>query len=115
MKSPVFSKPYMPHVFSVRITHACSERLETFKRPVEFAAPTIQVEIGRSDCEKGNLFADHLKTVFTQNACAVVVDLPSIVSSPPHPVTFEFREVQNVIANLNPKKAGGIDGISNRC
>ncbi|GBP10987.1 hypothetical protein EVAR_90872_1, partial [Eumeta japonica] len=30
-----------------------------------------------------------------------------------HPVTFEFREVQN-IANLNPKKAPGIDGISNK-
>ncbi|GBP11460.1 Probable RNA-directed DNA polymerase from transposon X-element [Eumeta japonica] len=38
----------------------------------------------------------------------------STVSSPPHPVTFEFREVQNVIANLNPKKAPGIDGISNK-
>ncbi|GBP08695.1 Probable RNA-directed DNA polymerase from transposon X-element [Eumeta japonica] len=83
--------------------------------PVEFKPPyAIQVDWARSDCEKGNLFADHLKTVFTPNACADVVDLPSTVSSPPHPVTFEFREVQNVIANLNPKKAPGIDGISNK-
>ncbi|GBP97488.1 Probable RNA-directed DNA polymerase from transposon X-element [Eumeta japonica] len=86
------------------------------KRPVEFKPPlrNSSGDWARSDCEKGNLFADHLKTVFTPNACADVVDLPSTVSSPPHPVTFEFREVQNVIANLNPKKAPGIDGISNK-
>ncbi|GBP11255.1 Probable RNA-directed DNA polymerase from transposon X-element [Eumeta japonica] len=86
------------------------------KRPVQFKPPlrNSSGDWARSDCEKGNLFADHLKTVFTPNACAEVVDLPSTVSSPPHPVTFEFREVQNVIANLNPKKAPGIDGISNK-
>ncbi|GBP15457.1 Probable RNA-directed DNA polymerase from transposon X-element [Eumeta japonica] len=61
------------------------------KRPVEFKPPyAIQVEIGHEAIVK------------------------STVSSPPHPVTFEFREVQNVIANLNPKKAPGIDGISNK-
>ncbi|GBP10027.1 RNA-directed DNA polymerase from mobile element jockey [Eumeta japonica] len=74
------------------------------KRPVEFKPPyAIQVRLG-TKIVKGNLFADHLKT-FHPKRMWDVVDLPSIVSSPPHPVTFEFREVQNVIANLNPKKA----------
>ncbi|GBP09877.1 Probable RNA-directed DNA polymerase from transposon X-element, partial [Eumeta japonica] len=67
------------------------ERLETLKGRLSSSCPyAIQVKIGHEAIVK------------------------STVSSPPHPVTFEFREVQNVIANLNPKKAPGIDGISNK-
>ncbi|GBP05951.1 RNA-directed DNA polymerase from mobile element jockey [Eumeta japonica] len=87
------------------------EPLETLKRPVEFKSPNLSGGWGRSDCAKDNLFADH---VFTPNVCTDIIGLSSIVSLPPTPMAFEFREVQNVIADLNPKKTLGIDGISKK-
>ncbi|GBP09889.1 Probable RNA-directed DNA polymerase from transposon X-element [Eumeta japonica] len=98
-------------VFSLQIFNVLN-----LKRPVEFKSPlrNSSGDWARSDCEKGNLFANHLKAVFTPNVCTDIVDLPSIVSLPPIPMAFEFREVQNVIIDLNPKKAPGIDGISNK-
>ena len=58
------------------------------KTPVEYRPP-LRTSTGgwaRSDTEKGNIFVEHLKSVFTQNTCSGIVDLPSVVALPPRPI-----------------------------
>lgn len=88
------------------------------KRPV-IRKPPLRMENGgwaRNDKEKGDLFVEHLRKVFTPNITySSIVDLPPVI--PQHravSLRFEIREVEKAIVDLNPKKASGIDGISNK-
>ena len=88
------------------------------KRPVMSRPPLRKPngDWGRNDIEKGKLFVDHLKQVFTPNTANGYVELPPQVSlsSTATSLRFEMRDIERVIKDLNVKKAPGIDKISNK-
>ncbi|GBP06627.1 Probable RNA-directed DNA polymerase from transposon X-element [Eumeta japonica] len=61
---------------------------------------------------KGRLNSSHLYAIQVEIGHVAIVKKYCFLTS--YSNGFEFREVQNVIIDLNPKKAPGIDGISNK-
>ena len=86
--------------------------------PVVSKPPLRNVSGGwaRNDKEKGNLFINHLKNVFTPNAPDDIIELSHSTSlnTAIEPLCFDFREIDKAIVDLNSKKAPGIDKISNK-
>lgn len=89
---------------------------KNFKRPIVSKPPlrNINGDWARSDNEKGNLFVNHLTTVFTPNPPTEMSVIPPTVNRPSMALRFTKAELETTIANLNVKKATGMDKISNK-
>ena len=86
-------------------------------RTTVISKPTLRNSRGswtKNDTENRNLFANHLKNVFTPNVTTDIAELPLVVARAAIPLRFEFREIEKFICDLNDKKAPGIDKISNK-
>lgn len=103
---------------SITSDYSLWKAAKNLNRPTNAEAP-IRVANGdwaRSDAEKGNAFAKHLKNVFTPNRPLVTHQLRRLPNAlPTEPLRFTMKDLNLTIkVDLNPNKRPGYDQVTGR-